>query len=212
MENKDNVDLRDFTLTTSKIKEMLTKHIFESKNVSDLNKIALQTLFDEQAVRYFTAPASARNDYHSCFEGGLAFHSYNVTQNLFKICESLEIDVDPSSIVIVGMFHDLGKIGTVGENAKNYYVFNKSEWHRKNLGKIYEYNKELDDGLSVPLRSIRNLEHYGFRLTDDEFFAILYHDGLYVEQNRIPEVMMSKKKLPRALQFADSWTAFVDGV
>lgn len=191
------------------VPRLLDKYLFESDEVSQDNKQAVEDFFLEQSERFFTAPASSRTDHHSCFPGGLAYHSLKVTENLFRICAGMDIEAKNSSKVIVGLFHDLGKIGNL---TQDYYLPNPSEWHRKNLGKMYEMNTERDDDFTVPTRSLRIMEHYGFKFTDEEYFAILYHDGLYVDENRIPAVMYSKNELARAMQFADSWTAFVNGV
>lgn len=173
---------------------------------------AVKELFEELGDRYFIAPAALKKDYHSCFPGGLAYHSLNVAKIALKLNEALETDVSNNSIVIVGLLHDIGKIGSVGENAKPYCKDQESSWHREKLGQLYVYNDELKDGLTVPQRSLRILQAYNIDLSDSEYTAILYHDGLYLEQNRTPECMYSKDALMRIIQMADSYSALVMGV
>jgi len=177
--------------------------------VTQERKGAVKELFEELGDRYFVAPAALKKDYHSCFPGGLAYHSLNVVKIALKLNEALETDVSNDSIVIVGLLHDIGKIGSVGENPKPYCKDQESSWHREKLGQLYIYNDELKDGLTVPQRSLRILQAFNVNLSDSEYTAILYHDGLYLEQNRTPECMYSKDALMRIIQIADSYSALV---
>ena len=183
--------------------------MFNEKEVTAERRKAIKGLFEELGDRYFIAPAALKKDYHSCFPSGLAYHSLNVTKLALTLNEALETGVSNDSIVIVGLLHDLGKIGSVGENPKPYCKDQTSSWHRDKLGQLYIYNDELKDGLTVPQRSLRILQAYGVDLSDSEYTAILYHDGLYLEQNRTPECMYSKDALMRIIQMADSYSALV---
>lgn len=67
----------------------------------------------EKGCDFFTAPGSTK--YHGNYQGGLADHSLNVFDSLSFLCaEYAEVKIDPDSIAIVGLLHDLCKI--------NYYV------------------------------------------------------------------------------------------
>jgi len=62
---------------------------------------------------YFQAPASTK--YHGNYEGGLAAHSLNVYDSLVVINDQFaEKGVDPESLIVVALLHDLCKI--------DYYV------------------------------------------------------------------------------------------
>ena len=75
--------------------------------------------------------------------------------------------------------HDLGKIGDMNHE---YYVPNPSEWHRKNQGKIYNVNPDIQN-MSVPHRSLWLLQEFGIKYSQNEMIAIMTHDGLYDDGN-----------------------------
>ena len=90
------------------------------------------------------------------------------------------IEVLKNVLVFAAMHHDLGKVGDL-EN--DYYIPNESEWHRKNQGKIYSHNPNLQY-MKVPDRGLWLLQHYGVKVTDKEYIGIKLTDGLYDEANK----------------------------
>ena len=180
--------------------------------VKERNK-EIEELLTNLGERYFTCPAAGNEKYHSAYVGGLCVHSLHVTNRLFDLCNAFQIgedEISNESKVITGLFHDIGKIGSL--DGKPYYLDEKSDWHREKLGRLFTHNDELDDALSVPQRSIRILTQSGINLSDSEYQAILFHDGLFVEENRSYRIMVSKDKLMRLLHMADAWSAMVEGV
>lgn len=172
-------------------------------------KDVVSEFLNEFGTRYFQAPASSKLEHHSAFVGGLAYHSYFVTQRMLNLSEALGAGLSPESIVIVGLFHDVGKCGSV--DGVPYYIAETSKWHRDNLGNMFKYNKDLEDSFEVPTRSVRILQHFGIDLSDSEYGAILYHDGLFVESNRHRSHMFSKDKLIRITHMADAWVCMIEG-
>ena len=65
--------------------------------------------FLESKTTWLTAPASVKH--HLSEEKGLLKHSVGVTKTLLKIRELLAPQLSEESCVIVGLFHDVGKIG-----------------------------------------------------------------------------------------------------
>jgi len=133
--------------------------------------------FVETETEYLTAPASTK--FHLCKEGGLLEHSVNVAETLLKIKNTLAAEIEDESCVIVGLLHDLGKVGMP---SKSQYI--------KNLQKSYP-----------PYKFNNNL------MTEEEVQAIIYHDGQYVDDNH--SVAGHEEKLTLLLQYADSWSGFV---
>lgn len=166
-----------------------------------------QTMLEEIGERYFLAPASGRLEHHSAFAGGLITHSVNVTMLINKLIAVFTTEYSSESCAIVGLFHDLGKIGSI--DGTPYYVKQTSDWHREKLGQMYKNNEDLNDSMGVAQRSLRILQYFGVELTDSEYISILYHDGLYVEENRIPQMMYSQDPLMRITHMADSYSALV---
>lgn len=147
---------------------------------------------------YFKAPASSQ--YHLAKDGGLLEHSVNVTNLMIELKKSLNVEVDLESIVIVGLFHDLGKANYYG---KPNYIENILKSGKRSDAKPYETNKEL---LNIPheVSSIHLLSGF-INLTEEETFAILYHNGLYtslgyaVKGNETPLYLIT--------HFADMWAS-----
>jgi HD superfamily phosphohydrolase YqeK len=59
---------------------------------------------------FFTAPASTK--YHDAHVGGLAFHSLKVYELLKHKVEYFNYPIDPQTIIICGLLHDICKMNT----------------------------------------------------------------------------------------------------
>lgn len=150
---------------------------------------------------YFTAPASSRVEFHSCYPGGLLVHSLNVVKNLKRIAKALCPGMyDDATLAFVGLFHDLGK---VGDGVEECYVPHTNEWHRKQ-GNLYEINKGC---VYMPSseRGLYILQKHGIHLTTDEYLAIRLNDGMYDETNR--NYRMKEPRLALLVHWADMWSA-----
>ena len=66
---------------------------------------------------WLISPASTK--YHLNKEGGLLEHSIGVAETLLQLRAALAPDISEESCVIVGLFHDIGKVGMPG---KPYYL------------------------------------------------------------------------------------------
>jgi hypothetical protein len=154
----------------------------------------------EKDSSWLTSPASTK--YHLNTPGGLLEHSVGVTETLLKLRETLAPQISEESCVIVGLLHDVGKVGMPG---KARYLKNDNEWEIKNRDMTYKINpKEVYMGLAA--RSLYLIAKY-IPLSDSEAQAILYHDGQYVEGNK--EVAHHEMPLTLLAHFADMWTAHV---
>lgn len=141
---------------------------------------AARALVDDLDERLCLCPASSRIDYHNCFAGGLVDHSLRVLSNAVKLCKTFGWQVPTDSLIIGCLFHDLGK---VGDHESDYYVPNDSSWHIETLGALYKTNEKVKF-MTVPDRGVFLCAHYGLKLTQDEFLAIMLNDGMYHEANR----------------------------
>ena len=161
--------------------------------------------FMEKETAWLTAPASTK--YHLCEEGGLLEHSVNVAETMLKIKAAIVPHITDESCVIVSLLHDLGKAGMPGNPQ---YLVNEPTERQKQFSypasTPYSFNTDLIY-LSVPVRSIY-LALQLISLTEEEVQAIVYHDGQYVEDNR--SSAMHEEPLTLLLQYADSWSGFVD--
>lgn len=152
----------------------------------------VEELFD----RIKTSPASSRLAYHSCYEGGLMDHSNIVT--LKMLADLPYYNVPLYSVVISGLFHDLGKIGS-----KTLCYYQPSELWKVQRGIPYEIPEEIKI-IPHSSRSIYILSQFNVQLTEQEFQAIMYH-------NRLPEdsglIKNYETPLLCMLHYADMYAA-----
>jgi len=145
---------------------------------------------------FFTAPASSGN--HLSTDGGLLEHSLNVCEIALKIADTLDYE-NRESVILVALFHDLGKAAYY--NKPQYLPsFNKDGSRSK---KAFEKNKERT---SMPheMASLHILAKL-IQLTEEESFAIYFHNGMYVGSSR--ELKNNERPLQMILHFADMWAS-----
>jgi 23S rRNA maturation-related 3'-5' exoribonuclease YhaM len=154
----------------------------------------------ENESSWLTSPASTR--FHLNHEGGLLEHSVGVTENLLKFRAALAPEISEESCVIVGLFHDVGKIGMPG---KPRYRKNENQWEIKNRDMTYVVNPD-EVYINLAARSLYITAKY-LPLSDAEAQAILYHDGQYVEFNK--EIAHKEEPLTLLAHWADYWTVHI---
>lgn len=145
----------------------------------------LKAFYEKYAERFMYMPASSFEHFHSAYPGGYIEHVNRVTRATLDIKDmwvkyGSPINCTDEELVFVAMNHDLGKFGTEEEA---YYVPNPSDWHRKNQGKIYEYNENVGK-MPVPDRSIYLLVQNGVSFSENEYIGIKTHDGMYDDSNK----------------------------
>jgi len=159
---------------------------------------------------FYTAPCSSQ--YHLCKEGGLAEHSMNVFKTIIRLDESLTpcsfipgYVINYNSLIIVSLLHDLGKMGQFGKPnyVPNMITDRKSKELIQSDKKPFETNKDL---LTVPheIRSIHIASQF-IDLTEEESFAILYHNALYGDLKY--QINGKERPLQTLLHFADLWVS-----
>ena len=162
---------------------------------------------------FFEAPASGGNH---CFKtGGLAEHTLNVVTTALNISEKLLTKEEQkemrNSIIISAVLHDLGKCGQFG---KKMYVVNMvqdgrptkanpEQKYKQSEKKPFKTNPDLLP-VDHAVRSIVLATLY-IDLTEDEQFAIRYHDGLYERANYA--VADHETPLYLILHYADLWSS-----
>lgn len=166
-------------------------------------------------IGFFSAPASGGN--HSSGEGGLAEHSVNVLHMMEKFGVAAyggeKFNEIKDSVVIAALLHDLGKCGDYG---KKMYVpnmvqagrptkTNPVQKYKLSDKKPFKRNTDLLP-LDHATRSIK-LATLFIDLTEEEEFAIRYHDGLYETANY--GVKGHETPLYMLLHWADMWSSRV---
>lgn len=145
---------------------------------------AIANMLEELDERLCLCPASSKTEFHGAFPGGLVDHSLRVLNNLVALNKTYDWKLPKESMIIAALFHDIGKVGLPGKGSENdFYVDQTDDWRRNKLGEVYKYNNDITY-LTTPDRSVFILQHYGVRLTADEWLAIKLNDGFVVDQNK----------------------------
>lgn len=154
---------------------------------------------------FVTAPCSG--SYHLAKEGGLLEHSINVLHAAEKISVGLIGGKNLTkemrdSIAICALLHDVGKIGQFG---KPNYIPNVLKSGEVSSSKPYVTNPNL---LYVDheIRSIAIISMF-VDLTEEEQFAILYHNGMYGDLKYA--LQGNETPLYLIIHTADMWSARV---
>ena len=119
----------------------------------------------------FVSPASPSLDMYNCYPGGLIHHLFRVCKHSIEINELLpeNIKLEKNKILKTVFLSQIGKV--------HLYKPNESEWHRVNLGKLYEYKDDELVAMNIGQRSIFYATKYGIKLEEDEFQAIIGVDS-----------------------------------
>jgi hypothetical protein len=143
-----------------------TKKYFETATKNGFMNNELMAFLGEEFIK---APATSMTSYHNAFEGGLIDHLLKVAKYAIGVNNSLPEDerVDQTSLLKVCLLHGIGKA--------KLYTPCTSEWHRKNQGKMYEFNEDLVS-MRVGERSAYYAISHGITLSEEEYTAILFFD------------------------------------
>jgi hypothetical protein len=166
------------TLSPEEITSNFEKFRSFMEKLGDRSEAALR-LVDSLGERLAVCPASSRKEYHAAWAGGLVDHSLRVLQNALKICKTFNYDIPKESLIIGSLLHDLGK---VGDHEKDYYLPQTDGWRADKLGEMYKHNRDLQY-MTVPDRGVWLCQHFGLRLTQEEFLSIKLNDGQYADEN-----------------------------
>jgi len=143
-----------------------TKKYFETSTKLGFMNNDLMTYLGESFIK---APASTMESLHNAFEGGLVDHLLKVANYAVKFNNALPEGekVDQTSLLKVCFLHQIGKA--------NLYTPCTSDWHRKNQGKMFEFNEDLVS-MRVSDRSVYYAMSHGITFTEEEYQAIIMFD------------------------------------
>ncbi len=158
--------------------------------------------FAEEYTSFLTAPASTK--FHLSCKHGLLLHSMSVTSIMFDKKESTSYfkDISDESIVLTGLFHDLGKAGEDLENP--YYVECEATPKQKAAGfgpsQPYKMNEMKVKFEHAHLSALMIAKYFPVA-SWDELQAVLIHDGCEKLSNQ--DYVMKECKLQTLLHHAD---------
>jgi len=150
-------------------KETILKNKQRLIETSDKYGVLNESLFNFLGEDLFTAPASTSLNMYGAYPGGLVEHILNASKYSVKINDLFPENLrqETSSILKCTILSQLGKV----------FLFkpNQSEWHKTNLGKMYEFNDELIS-MRVGERSAFYCSTHGIELNEEEFQTIMNSD------------------------------------
>ena len=179
----------------------------------------LNKMYDDYEERIVMMPASSVAHFHNAFAGGYVDHILRVmkcTQKLYTVWSDMGADMSgytKEEMMFAAMHHDLGKCGFPGKGREVYQV-ETSDWHRKNMGRMYKHNENIPFTM-VPDLSIYLLQKYDIKLSWNEYQAIKIHDGVYDEANTtylksyLPERSL-RTNLPIIMHHADHMASRIE--
>jgi len=151
------------------LKEKIVKNKEKFDKTNETYNILTKELLDYLGEDLYSSPASNMESMYNAFPGGLVDYILRVTKYGINLNSILPVNqkVDKSSIIKVCFLHQLGKV--------RLYKFCESEWHRKNQGKMYEFNEDLVS-MRVSERSAYYTMKFGVDLTEEEYQSIVNYD------------------------------------
>lgn len=149
---------------------------------------------------FFEAPCSSQ--FHLATKFGLVHHTRNVMETAEKLGVTLmggaEYNKIHESVIIAAGLHDLGKMGQFEKQ-----LYTPKLLKDGSVGKIpYEQNKDLLP-VDHEIRSVAIASMF-IDLTEEEQFAILYHNGLYGTVGRY-SLQGKETQLYLIVHTADLW-------
>jgi hypothetical protein len=176
----DKLELNDNDFIAKKVESNWNKFRALCSKLGDRSESILEMLdyFEDVAS---IAPASSRSEFHGSYPGGFVDHSLRVLSNLNKLIKAYEFQdkFSKETMIVAALFHDWGKVGDL-EGPR--YVDQDSDWHLRR-GINYNINNDLQY-MSTSQRSLWLMQHFGIKLTRDEYLAILLNDGMYASENK----------------------------
>ena len=159
----------------------IVQDTFEGERLEGLNE-----MYDYFEERMCLAPASGKEHFHNAHPGGYVEHVLHITdlvQQLHVVWSKNGATVDNFTVeelIFAALHHDLGKVGNLVEDN---YIHNESDWHRKNQGMIYKHNPRIEY-MTITDRAIWILQHFGIKMTENEYIGLRLTDGMYEEANK----------------------------
>lgn len=142
----------------------------------------LERFLEKYADRILITPGHDKSDRASAMSGGMVSRCLSVlghARTLMTTSAFADCNFSMESIIIVCLLFDIGRIG---DEKGEYYIEQTSQWH-KEKGMLYTYNPNIRR-MSQVHRGLYLLQSEGIILTQDEWIAILTHQGPSNEENK----------------------------
>lgn len=195
------------SLTPEEIEQNWRKFVSLCEKTGD-RAPAIAAMLEDLEDRLVLCPASSKKDYHNAFPGGLVEHSLRVLNNVVALNKTFGWNLPKESMIIGALFHDIGKVGLPGKSAENdYYIEQTDPYWRDKRGELYTYNNSIKY-LTTADRSVFIMQHYGIKLSVDEWLAVKANDGFVVQENK--PYCLKEGQLVFAVQTADYLSTMIE--
>ena len=181
------------------------QNTFEDILMSKVKRDGVESLIGWlRTTDFYTAPASTR--FHGSFEGGLALHSLNVYHELVRLDAAFNAGLDPESMALAALCHDLCKIGYYKVSTRNVKNEATGVWEKKPFYKVEEDFPFGGHGS----KSVFLLQYF-VKLTPEEAAAINSHMGAWAKSDYAnPSAVYEDNMLAWLLHVADEAATYVD--
>jgi hypothetical protein len=174
MSNPQPTKQSSATEKNAKEKEIIAKNfehyikMVETKLSNRNGSEKLLEFLQAHVGEFACAPAATHLHYGGAYDGGMVEVSLQTLKFAAKLNVAYEANIPADSLVACSL---LSLIGSHGTDQASFFLFNDSEWHRKNQGAIFTINPKLAN-LSVPNLSLWRLGSLGFQLSPEELQVI----------------------------------------
>ena len=151
---------------------------------------------------FFNAPASTL--YHNNYEGGLCEHSLHVYDTLVDLANRYHPELDPNSLLITGLLHDISKTNYYEKYYANKKLYSPSGSKQDNIGKFDWISEEAYKVKDVNNRFLGGTHGFNsmilagryFPLSYSESLALLHHHAGMGEESPLKELSAILEKYP----------------
>jgi len=161
-------------VVTQQQKELIAKnfeHYMKMITAKLTNRVGYEKLvgfLEANVGEVASAPVATHIHYGGAYDGGMVEISLQTLKYAAKLNVAYEANIPADSLVVCSLLSLLGAYGT---EKQSFFIWNESEWHRKNQGAIYTIEPKLAN-LSIPNLSLWRLNSLGFSISPEELQVI----------------------------------------
>ena len=159
------------------LRQAYDKYILILKKFFPESVDAIDAMETDLGERLFLAPRDTTPDLGG-IPGGLVSFSLDVARQTKIFREA----VNHRSLVRVALLHEVGRLGGPLVT-QDLFLTETSDWHREKLNRNYKYN-EACPKMSTSHRTLFYIAKYGFKVSMEEWVAILTSAGFQYDENR----------------------------
>ena len=91
-------------------------YLFDTSYYNELYDENVSKMIEVVGERLCLAPASTHSSNDGCYRGGLVQNALMITSQMRKLNDLYALDLPIESIIKVGLFHDIGRVGDLEDD------------------------------------------------------------------------------------------------